>query len=114
MAMKTNLERSTCRSNGKNDFIEKEEKMENSPPDGGWGWMIVFAVFVGNCLFDGIIGSYGILYPAVQKTFGSNSAVTSMAGSLVAGVYQISSKFCLHLASIPWLISVVPAVLYCY
>ncbi|KAL4224643.1 hypothetical protein ACF0H5_015340 [Mactra antiquata] len=59
--------------------------------DGGWGWVIVFAVFIGNCLFDGFIGSYGILYPEVKKMFDSSPVLASMVGSMVAGVYQVSS-----------------------
>lgn len=59
-------------------------------PDGGWGWVIVLAVFIGNCLMDGCIGSFGIFYPVLQAAFDSGPVETSMAGSLLVAVYQLS------------------------
>ena len=85
------------------DKVEDADKpvktRENAavPPDGGWGWVIVFAVFTGNCLMDGCIGSYGIFYPEIMRTFNSGPVVTSMAGSLLPAVHMISSKYCLYL-----------------
>ncbi|XP_045162123.1 monocarboxylate transporter 4-like isoform X1 [Mercenaria mercenaria] len=67
------------------------KEARTAPPDGGWGWVIVFAVFTGNCLMDGCIGSYGIFYPEILKAFDAGPVVTSMAGSLLPAVYMISS-----------------------
>lgn len=61
-------------------------------PDGGWGWIIVFVVFIGNGIMDGCIGSYGIFYPEIMREFGSGPVVTSLAGSLLPAVYMMSSK----------------------
>ncbi|XP_060561535.1 monocarboxylate transporter 4-like, partial [Ruditapes philippinarum] len=40
---------------------------------------------------DGCIGSYGIFYPEIMRTFNSGPVVTSMAGSLLPAVHMISS-----------------------
>lgn len=58
-----------------------------SAPDGGWGWMIVFAVFMGNFIIDGVVGCFGFFYPALLDAFHASPAVTSMSGSLIVGVY---------------------------
>ncbi|XP_045162088.2 monocarboxylate transporter 13-like isoform X2 [Mercenaria mercenaria] len=72
---------------------KETETKENipSPPDGGWGWVIVFAVFTGNCLMDGCVGSYGIFYPELLRAFESGPVITSMAGSLLPAVHMMSS-----------------------
>lgn len=61
-------------------------------PDGGWGWVIVFAVFTGNCLMDGCVGSYGIFYPELLRAFDAGPVITSMAGSLLPAVHMLTSK----------------------
>lgn len=76
----------------KRDKTVNSNVIRATPPDGGWGWVIVFAVFIGNCLMDGCIGSYGIFYPELLRVFDSGPVVTSMAGSLLPAVYMISSK----------------------
>ena len=60
--------------------------------DGGWGWFVVLAVFVGNLLIDGVIGCFGLLYPEILEEFGTSPAVTSLAGSILVGIYLFSSK----------------------
>lgn len=62
-------------------------------PDGGWGWMVVIAVFFVNFLIDGCAGSFGILYPELLEHFQASPATTSMAGSLIVAVYLFSSKY---------------------
>ena len=65
----------------------------NEAPDGGWGWMVVLAVFVGNLLIDGVVGCFGLLYPEILKEFSASPSVTSMAGSMSVGIYLFSSKY---------------------
>lgn len=62
-------------------------------PDGGWGWMVVFAVFMVNFLIDGCAGSFGILYPELLQEYNASPATTSMAGSLIVAVYLFSSMY---------------------
>lgn len=37
-----------------------------SPPDGGFGWVVVAASFLANCVVDGICYSFGLLLPHLQ------------------------------------------------
>ena len=74
-----------------NDVIS--DVTEPTAPDGGWGWMVVVAVFGGNLLIDGCAGSFGILYPELLSAFGASASMTSMAGSLIVAVYLFSSEY---------------------
>ena len=59
------------------------------PPDGGWGWVIVFAAFVTNLIIDGICVSFGIMVTDLVEHFNASVAVVMLMGSLLLGVYQI-------------------------
>ena len=51
-----------------------------TPPDGGWGWAVVFASFMINAIVDGFCYSFGILLPEFAHHFNINSTdVTSNA-----------------------------------
>lgn len=57
------------------------------PPDGGWGWVIVAAAFFGCLIVDGIIFSFGIIFPDILEYFGDGTSKTSWIGSMMAGMY---------------------------
>lgn len=57
------------------------------PPDGGWGWVVVFASFMCNVIVDGIIFSFGILLLEISTTFQESKGRTAWIGSLQAGCY---------------------------
>ena len=59
------------------------------PPDGGYGWMIVFCAFMCNCLFDGCCYGFGVILPALQVKYESGKAATALAGALCTGVLSI-------------------------
>ncbi len=42
------------------------------PPDGGWGWVIVFASFMCNLILDGIAYTFGVLLNPLVEHFDSN------------------------------------------
>lgn len=101
----------TPQSDGSDDSMPGERKSSDAAstswaPDGGWGWMIVVAVFFGNFLIDGCAGSFGILYPELLDEFKASPATTSMAGSLIVAVYLFSSgynclwSFLMHLMNV--------------
>ncbi|WAR19210.1 MOT9-like protein [Mya arenaria] len=69
---------------------EENEDYFPIAPDGGWGWMVVLAVFGGNLLIDGCAGSFGILYPELRDGFQSSPSLTSLAGSLIVAVFLFS------------------------
>lgn len=58
-----------------------------SPPDGGWGWMIVVASLLANIIVDGITYTFGIFLPAFQQAFNQPKRTIALAGSLQVGVY---------------------------
>ncbi|GFU07310.1 monocarboxylate transporter 14 [Nephila pilipes] len=52
------------------------------PPDGGWGWVVVFAAFMINFIADGISFSFGVLFIDFVHYFGASKAKTSWVGSI--------------------------------
>ncbi|KAL5110853.1 Monocarboxylate transporter 3 [Taenia crassiceps] len=59
------------------------------PPDGGWGWLVVFAAFITNLIIDGICVSFGIMVADLVEHFNASVATVMLMGSLLLGVYQI-------------------------
>ncbi|KAM7537440.1 hypothetical protein Aperf_G00000061611 [Anoplocephala perfoliata] len=59
------------------------------PPDGGWGWVVVFAAFFTNLIIDGICVSFAIMVADLVDHFHTTVATVMLMGSLLLGVYQI-------------------------
>nr|CAH7749231.1 unnamed protein product [Callosobruchus chinensis] len=59
-------------------------------PEGGWGWVVVFASFVLSMIADGISFSFGLLYVKFLEEFKASSSVTSWIGSLFMAVPLLS------------------------
>ncbi|KAL4709454.1 hypothetical protein ACJJTC_019751 [Scirpophaga incertulas] len=57
------------------------------PPDGGYGWVVVFASFMCNLVVDGIAYTFGIFLPELVTYFGEGKGKTAWVGSLLSGVY---------------------------
>lgn len=65
--------------------VEKAENLCSSqftPPDGGWGWVVVFASFMISFIADGITHSFGILFVEFFEFFSASKSTTAWAGSL--------------------------------
>ncbi|XP_023245300.1 uncharacterized protein LOC106637588 isoform X2 [Copidosoma floridanum] len=60
------------------------------PPDGGYGWVIVFASFMCNMIVDGIAYTFGIFLGEFASYFGESSSTVAWAGSLLSGVYLMA------------------------
>lgn len=81
--------------NGKLERQESEESLDEceledlipTPPDGGWGWMIVLASVVCNIIVDGIGYAFGVLLPIFADYFQAPKGQVSLVGSLLVGVY---------------------------
>lgn len=74
------------------DEIEQEvldEILQKLPPDGGYGWIVVFASFVLNFIIDGIAYSFGVFLDAWMVDFKSSKSKTSWVGSLLTGGYLL-------------------------
>ncbi|RZB40364.1 monocarboxylate transporter 10 [Asbolus verrucosus] len=63
------------------------------PPDGGWGWVVVFASFMCNMIVDGIIFSFGTFLRPIADTFHVTEAHVALVGSLMSGFYLIAGPF---------------------
>lgn len=57
------------------------------PPDGGYGWVIVFASFMCNMIVDGIAYTFGIFLGDFVSYFGEGKGKVAWVGSLLSGVY---------------------------
>lgn len=57
---------------------------EAHPPDGGWGWVVVFASFMVNLIADGITLSFGIFFPYFLEYFGESKGKTAW----IAGIFM--------------------------
>lgn len=61
--------------------------MTTVAPDGGfWGWMAVFACFMGNLIGDGVMYSFGVFLPKFKEHFQCGSGEISTIGSIQMGV----------------------------
>ena len=69
------------------------------PPDGGYGWVVVFACFCCNGIVEGSVGSFGVFLPHFTEAFSSSRAKATIAGSLLIGGFLISGKYCVDSSS---------------
>lgn len=61
---------------------DEDEFSECQAPDGGWGWVVVFASFMINMIADGITFSFGIFNVEFLKYFGDSKGKTAWIGSI--------------------------------
>lgn len=57
------------------------------PPDGGYGWVIVFASFMCNMIVDGIAYTFGVFLGEFVQYFGEGKGKVAWVGSLLSGMY---------------------------
>ena len=60
-----------------------------TPPDGGYGWIIVFCAFVIHIIVDGIAFTFGVFYVEFLNFFKEGKGKTALVGSLLAGFYLL-------------------------
>ncbi|XP_069179895.1 monocarboxylate transporter 12 [Procambarus clarkii] len=74
----------------KGDMEEEAEggsvKTMPTPPDGGWGWMVVFASFMIHVLADGFTYTFGIYFVQLMQYYDASAASTSWIASILVGV----------------------------
>lgn len=64
-----------------------------TPPDGGWGWIIVFSSFMIHVIADGITYTIGIFYVEFLKEFSASKASTAWIPSIMTGItYGIGKR----------------------
>nr|CAD7574695.1 unnamed protein product [Timema californicum] len=57
------------------------------PPDGGYGWVIVFASFMCNMIVDGIAYTFGVFLGEFVVAFDEGKGKVAWVGSLLSGMY---------------------------
>ncbi|XP_038222663.1 monocarboxylate transporter 12 [Zerene cesonia] len=86
--------------NGNGAQVESSREGSESlapPPDGGWGWMVVFASFMIHIVTDGMTYSFGVFYAEFLTYFNEGKGKTAWIVSILVGVTlssgPISSSF---------------------
>jgi len=64
--------------------------IHNRAPDGGWGWVVVFASFMVNMIADGVTFSFGVIFIEFEKYFEEGKSKTAWIGSLFMAVPLLS------------------------
>lgn len=75
------------------DSLESVGDYIPTPPDGGWGWVIVFSSLMCNIIVDGLGYSFGVLLPQWVEVFGESPGKISLIGALLVGVYLCAGKW---------------------
>ncbi|XP_013105405.2 uncharacterized protein LOC106085634 [Stomoxys calcitrans] len=68
--------------------------ISTDPPDGGYGWFILFGAFSVQFWVAGLVKSYGVLYVEIMETFPSSTA------TVASWIPAILSALCLALAPV--------------
>lgn len=77
-------------SSSSSSSSESLDLSEARPPDGGWGWVVVFASFIVNLIADGITFSFGVIFVEFLNYFGENRGTTAWVGSLFMAMPLLS------------------------
>ncbi|XP_037938291.1 monocarboxylate transporter 12 isoform X2 [Teleopsis dalmanni] len=79
------------------DLVEDTTINQPIPPDGGWGWMVVFGSFMIHIITDGMTYSFGLFYNEFLNYFNEGKGYTAWIVSIMVGVTfasgPISSSF---------------------
>ncbi|XP_067933130.1 monocarboxylate transporter 12-like [Watersipora subatra] len=67
------------------------EEFLPTPPDGGWGWVVVLASFMNHFIVDGISYAFGAFMLEYTEYFKSSAAKTSALMSTLLGCYMLSA-----------------------
>ncbi|XP_060522459.1 monocarboxylate transporter 12-like isoform X2 [Cylas formicarius] len=72
--------------NGTTKPSEHKRHNQHQIPDGGWGWLVVFASFFINLVSDGVGSTFGLLNIEFLHEFETSNSATSLIGSLFLSV----------------------------
>lgn len=67
-------------------FHEPAKKPKPKIPDGGYGWVVVFASLMVSLIMDGVSFSFGLIYTELLAYFGESKSKTAWIGSLFIAV----------------------------
>ncbi|CAI2356845.1 unnamed protein product [Caenorhabditis sp. 36 PRJEB53466] len=72
-----------------NNMGAQQVELVPHAPDGGYGWVIVFAAFMSNFVVDGISTAFSEFKQSYKDYYRSADAVTALIGSLIIGSYLL-------------------------
>jgi len=68
----------------------------SSVPDGGWGWMVVFASFMVHVIADGTMYSFGVFVEDFDEYFNCSQSAVGGLGSLMLGMVWCAGNINFH------------------
>lgn len=57
-----------------------------TPPDGGWGWMVVFGSFMIHVIADGVTYTFGIFFVELSQYYNEGKGATAWIASILVGI----------------------------
>ena len=73
-----------------------------TPPDGGWGWVVVAACFVLQAITMGMVFTFGVLLVAFLDEFHENEARTSLVGSIEPALMCFTGEWVIVLVNMKY------------
>ncbi|XP_039303273.1 monocarboxylate transporter 1 isoform X2 [Solenopsis invicta] len=67
---------------------KKTRKTKMIPPDGGWGWVVLFSALLVNFLIPGTVKSFGVLFVEFLHVFKASSTAASWMPALCYFLYS--------------------------
>uniref|UniRef100_W8AK44 Monocarboxylate transporter 12 n=1 Tax=Ceratitis capitata TaxID=7213 RepID=W8AK44_CERCA len=83
-----------CVAGKRTTSASSRSSVNTDPPDGGYGWLIVFSAFSVQFWVAGLVKSYGVFYVEIMETFPSSTA------TVASWIPAILSALCLVLAPV--------------
>lgn len=63
-----------------------------SSPDGGWGWVVVGAMFMASALVFGLLRSLGVFFVEFVQYFDRSAQAVSWITSIAVAIQQLISE----------------------
>lgn len=80
---------------GGGDAVGPDNPVVCPPPDGGWGWMVVFASFMIHIIADGVTYTFGIFFVELANYYGEGRGATSWIASILVGMTLSCGRYTL-------------------
>lgn len=72
---------------------KRQQSSNGVPPDGGYGWVVVFASFMLQALTIGITYTFGVMFVDLLEAFGAGESTTSWIGSIQPALLYFTGQF---------------------
>nr|XP_048706888.1 monocarboxylate transporter 13-like isoform X2 [Caretta caretta] len=63
----------------------------NSPPDGGYGWVVVVSAFIVMGLTTAVLKTFGLFFVEIQKHFDELASTTSWITSVTIAMFHLGA-----------------------